>query len=1142
MKSATPKVLHPIGGRALVGHAIRAARATGAEHVGGRRAARARPGRRPRAPRSTPTCVIADQDEVKGTGRAVECGLRRAARRACTGTVARHLRRRAAAHRRDAARAHRRPRRERQRRHVVTAHLADPTGYGRIVRDADGRVERIVEQKDATDGERAIPEINSGIYAFDAAVLRDALAQRRHRQRAGREVPHRRRAPSPGAGGRPVRAHVARRPLADRGRQRPGAARGPGPRAQPPDRRGRMRAGVDDRRPRHHVDRRRRHASARTPRCCPAPSCSAPRTIGADAVDRPRGDPHRHRGRRRRPGHPGRRRPAPSSAPAPPSAPTPTCGPAPGSARGGKIGGFVETKNADIGDGAKVPHLSYAGDVTIGEGANIGAGTIFANYDGVAKHHSTVGRALVRRLATRCVVSPVDVADGAYVAAGSAVTDDVEPGQIAVARGRQRNIDGWVARARRRHRDRRGRRGGGAPGIPRPSRPTTPEGTTSEQPPTAVGEHPQAAQEAADALLGPRATPGSRRRSPRSSAPSSSRRAPTTSPTARSTCASRSRCAARDAFVIQSHTSPINECIMEQLLMVDALKRASAKRITVVMPFYGYARQDKKHRGREPISARLMADMFKTAGADRLICVDLHTDQIQGFFDGPVDHLMAIPILGEYVAAQVRRPGPRGRLAGRRPDQGRRAVVQAPRRRAAGVHPQDPRHQPAQRDGRQPGRRPDVRDRVCVLVDDMIDTGGTITKAADALMADGAKAVVIAATHAILSDPAVERLRDCAAEEVIVTNTLPIAAGEGGRRHHRALDRPAHQRRDQGGLRGRLGHEPLRRPRLSPFGRPPRSAAAPRCAAGCRAPEPSIGSPTDATLRSTSPDPGPSVDPDSATLLLTSRAQCRMPGARLPAERRPFVRSAGGLAGAVGRDVGPGAAGAVAELARPVLAEVDEQVLAVVAGAHLEPVGLAGADDVDQGHAHLDRDPPGERRVVATWRARASRRRRAARAGGALGPPRAGVLAASTRPSSSRAPDLAQPRAQGAHGIHLGLRSWGGDRSTPSGPSRRAARRGRAGPRGPRRRAPGPVLASAAACIRVMSVSWVKIILTPDIEAGYRHGQQHTLLLTFRREARSTEEAHHGRGDAAPPGARPGRDARCPARPSAPPGRSPSRS
>ena len=160
-----------------------------------------------------------------------------------------------------------------------------------------------------------------------------------------------------------------------------------------------------------------------------------------------------------------------------------------------------------------------------------------------------------------------------------------------------------------------------------------------------------------------------------------------------------------DAFVIQSHTAPINEWIMEQLIMIDALKRASAKRITVVLPFYGYARQDKKHRGREPISARLMADLFKTAGADRLMAVDLHTAQIQGFFDGPVDHLMAMPILADYVAQQVRPPRPRRRLARRRPHQGRRGLELAPRRRPAGLHPQDPRHQPAQRGRRQPRRR-----------------------------------------------------------------------------------------------------------------------------------------------------------------------------------------------------------------------------------------------------------------------------------------------------------------------------------------------------------------------------------------------------------------------------------------------------
>ena len=144
-----------------------------------------------------------------------------------------------------------------------------------------------------------------------------------------------------------------------------------------------------------------------------------------------------------------------------------------------------------------------------------------------------------------------------------------------------------------------------------------------------------------------------------------------------------------DAFVIQSHTAPVNEWIMEHLIMVDALKRASAKRITVVMPFYGYARQDKKHRGREPISARLMADLFKTAGADRLITVDLHTAQIQGFFDGPVDHLMALPILSDYVREKYGDEP----LAVVSPDAGRIKVAEQwsdpARRRAAGVHPQD---------------------------------------------------------------------------------------------------------------------------------------------------------------------------------------------------------------------------------------------------------------------------------------------------------------------------------------------------------------------------------------------------------------------------------------------------------------------
>lgn len=228
-----------------------------------------------------------------------------------------------------------------------------------------------------------------------------------------------------------------------------------------------------------------------------------------------------------------------------------------------------------------------------------------------------------------------------------------------------------------------------------------------------------------------------------------------------------------DAFVIQSHTAPINEAIMEHLIMIDALKRASAKRITVVMPFYGYGRQDKKHRGREPISARLVADLFKTAGADRLIAIDLHTDQIQGFFDGPVDHLMAIPILSTYVADKYGHE----ELAVVSPDAGRIKVAEQWSKRLGGaplafVHKSRDINRPNETvANRVVG---DVEGRVCVLVDDMIDTAGTITKAVDVIMQAGAKDVVVAATHPILSGPAVERLRACDAREVIVTNTLPL--------------------------------------------------------------------------------------------------------------------------------------------------------------------------------------------------------------------------------------------------------------------------------------------------------------------------------------------------------------------------------
>jgi ribose-phosphate pyrophosphokinase len=228
-----------------------------------------------------------------------------------------------------------------------------------------------------------------------------------------------------------------------------------------------------------------------------------------------------------------------------------------------------------------------------------------------------------------------------------------------------------------------------------------------------------------------------------------------------------------DAFVLQSHSAPINDQIMEQLIMVDALKRASAKRITVVMPFWGYSRQDKKHRGREPISARLIADLFKTAGANRIMTVDLHTAQIQGFFDGPVDHLFALPVLAEHI----KRTYAEHELAVVSPDSGRVRLAERwadtlGGRPLAFIHKtRDPNRPNEAVANRVVG---DIEGRLCVVIDDMIDTGGTVSKAVQALLHQGASDVIVAATHGVLSGPASERLASCGAREVIFTDTLPI--------------------------------------------------------------------------------------------------------------------------------------------------------------------------------------------------------------------------------------------------------------------------------------------------------------------------------------------------------------------------------
>jgi ribose-phosphate pyrophosphokinase len=227
-----------------------------------------------------------------------------------------------------------------------------------------------------------------------------------------------------------------------------------------------------------------------------------------------------------------------------------------------------------------------------------------------------------------------------------------------------------------------------------------------------------------------------------------------------------------DVFIIQTHCGPVNDSLMEQLIMIDAAKRASAKRITAVCPYYGYSRQDRKATGREPITAKLVADMLSAAGADRVISVDLHSGQIQGFFDVPFDHLTAAPVLETFL-----RDSSAGDFVVVAPDAGRVKVAERYSQHLgvdlALVHKTRPRGSANRVEARHVVG--DVEGRHCVLIDDMIDTAGTICAGAELLQDAGAADIWAMATHAVLSDPAVDRLKASAVSRVVVTDTLPVA-------------------------------------------------------------------------------------------------------------------------------------------------------------------------------------------------------------------------------------------------------------------------------------------------------------------------------------------------------------------------------
>ena len=232
-----------------------------------------------------------------------------------------------------------------------------------------------------------------------------------------------------------------------------------------------------------------------------------------------------------------------------------------------------------------------------------------------------------------------------------------------------------------------------------------------------------------------------------------------------------------DAFVIQSMVAPVDHHIMEQMLMIDALKRASAKRITAVAPFYPYSRQDKKTRSREPIASKMLADFYEAAGADRVLSVDLHTGQIQGFFNVPFDHLTALPLLADHFGELLEDD-----FVIVSPDTGRVRLAEKWVQHLSEFHDLHGSVAFLQKKRRGDSRNVsetlavvgEVGGRVCVVVDDMIDTAGTLVNGAETLIAAGATEVYAAATHAVLSDPATDRLKNSAIHQVVVTNTLPI--------------------------------------------------------------------------------------------------------------------------------------------------------------------------------------------------------------------------------------------------------------------------------------------------------------------------------------------------------------------------------
>ena len=426
---------------------------------------------------------------------------------------------------------------------------------------------------------------------------------------------------------------------------------------------------------------------------------------------------------------------------------------------GAKAGSFVEIKNSEVGAGAKVPHLAYVGDADVGAGANLGAGSITANYDGRVKHRTKIGEG-ARIAVNNSLVAPVTVGDGAYTGAGAVIREDVPDGALGVLERRPAQHRGL----RREEEDRRGRR----------------RMSIVEESPQVVSSIPHDYTKRL-MVFGGRASMEQAARIASQLDVDLGRVDLRTFADGEVYCRYEESIRGADVFLVQSTAANLaqgmtpNDALMELMVMIDAAKGASAHRIIAVMPWYGYSRQDKKSAPREPISARVVAQCLEAVGVDRVLTMDLHSGQVQGFFSKPVDHMTAMPMLTQYFMDQAFD----NELVIVSPDAGRVKVARNFARKV-GVHwAVMEKERPAQQVAEIGYVVGDVNGKTAVLVDDMIDTAGTLTAAAKTVLDEGAANVIACATHGLFSGPAYERLayENSGIERIVVTDTVPLAPG-----------------------------------------------------------------------------------------------------------------------------------------------------------------------------------------------------------------------------------------------------------------------------------------------------------------------------------------------------------------------------